>query len=145
NKKNSFEKIGLKINYTAVESMGQLVELMNHYFKSENISGEAVHLSLFELEKIKKLISEQKKPRIVFLFKVVDSLEMLESDYSKKLISEIAEICDFAVLSFATKSMIKRKKFRAKRNWILDFLNENFEIADEFESGDEKYVVFHSR
>ncbi len=134
-----------KINYLAVESMGQLVELMNDYFKREKINGKAIHLSLFEPEKIKKLILEQKKPKVAFLFKVVDSLEMLEDNYSKKLISEIAGICDFAVLSFATRSMIKRKKFRAKRNWIFNLIRENFEIADEFEAGDEKYVVFHSR
>ncbi len=134
-----------KITYIAVESMGQLIELMNHYFKSEKINGKAIHLSLFESEKIKELISEQKKPRIAFLLKVVDSLEMLESDYSKKLILEIAGICDFVVLSFATRSMIKRKKFHAKRNWIMDFIKGNFDILDEFEFDGEKFIVFHSR
>lgn len=134
-----------KINYLAVESMGQLVDLTNNYFKAEKIKGKAVHLSLFEFEKIKKIILEQKTPRMAFLFKVVDSLEMLERNYSKKLILEIAPLCDFLVLSFATRSMVRRKKFFAKRAWILDFLRENFEIADEFEFGGEKYVVFHPR
>ena len=134
-----------KISYTAVESMGQLVGLINHYFKNEKISGKAFHVSLFELEKIRKIILEQKKPRIVFLFKVVDSLEMLENNYSKKLLLEIAGLCDFAVLSFATRSMIKRTKFSARRNWIFNFIGENFEIIDGFEYGSERYVVFRAR
>ncbi len=145
NKQNPFKKTNLKINYTAVESMGQLVGMTNHYFKNEKISGKAFHVSLFELEKIRKIILEQKKPRIVFLFKVVDSLEMLENNYSKKLLLEIAGLCDFAVLSFATRSMIKRTKFSARRNWIFNFIGENFEIIDGFEYGSERYVVFRAR
>ena len=125
--------------------MGQLVGMTNHYFKNEKISGKAFHVSLFELEKIRKIILEQKKPRIVFLFKVVDSLEMLENNYSKKLLLEIAGLCDFAVLSFATRSMIKRTKFSARRNWIFNFIGENFEIIDGFEYGSERYVVFRAR
>ena len=134
-----------KINYLAIESMGQLVDLMNHYFKKEKINGNAVHLSLFELKKIKELIAKQKKPRAVFLFKVVDSLEMLESNYSKKLLLEITGLCDFVILSFATRSMIKRMKFSAKRNWIFNFIKENFKITDEFEMNGEKYIIFQTR
>ena len=139
---NYFKKIKFNINYIAIESIGQLVSLTNNYFKENKIKAKAIHLSLFELEKIKKIIIKTKKPRIVFLFKVIDSLEMLERDYSKKLISEISPLVDKIVLSFATKSMIKRKKFKVRRNWIINFIKENFKIIDDSEIRDERYIIF---
>jgi len=137
-----FEKLGLKPRYVGVEAVGQLADLMNDYFKKTKKDGKAIHASLFELEKIKKIISEQKKPRFVFLLKTIDSLEMLEKNYSKKLLLEIAPFCDKIVASFATGSMIKKTRFRTKRNWIVDFIKNNFEILDDFEIGSERYVVF---
>jgi hypothetical protein len=139
---NFFEKSGVKVDYTAIESVGQLVELMNFYFKQNKLSAKAVHLSLFELEKVKKIIKEEKSPKIVFIFKVVDALETLERDYSKKLISELVSLADKMVISFPTKSLGNKTAFKAKRNWIIDFLNENFEVLDDFELGGERYISF---
>jgi len=140
-----FEKLGLKPRYVGVEAVGQLADLMNDYFKKTKKDGKVIHASLFELEKIKKIISGQKKPRIVFLLKTIDSLEMLEDNYSKKLLLEIAPLCDKIIASFATGSMIKKTKFRAKRNWIVDFIRENFELTDDFEIGNERYVIFKNK
>ena len=111
---------------------------------------------MFNLKKIKKIILETgvllpKEPtmvekvkilRIIFLFKVLDSLEMLERDYSKKLLKEIAPLADKVVISFATRSMIKQKKFKVERHWILDFIKENFKVLDDFELGGERYICF---
>lgn len=137
-----FEKLKNKVDYTAVESVGQLVDLMNFYFKKEKLSANAIHGSLFEKKKIYEIIKKQEKPRIIFLFKVIDALEKIEKDYSKKLISEIAPLADKFVLSFATKSLGNRKTFHVKRNWILDFIKDNFETLDDFEIGGERYLVF---
>ena len=144
-----FKKIDFNVNYIAIEAMGQFVTLMNLYFenkKKEN-SGQAkaIHLSLFEIQELKKIIKKMKKPRIVFLLKTVDSIEMLKRDYSKKLISEISPLSDKFVISFSTRSMIKRKKFKVKRNWIINFIKENFEILDNFEFGGENYFVFKNK
>ncbi len=136
------KKVREPINYVGIEAVGQLVDLTNSFFKRERINGEIYHESLFDLDKIKKIIEIQKRPRIVFLFKTIDSLEMLEKDYSKKLLLEITPLCDKIVTSFATGSMIKKTKFRAKRNWIIDFINEHFELEDDFELGNERYIVF---
>lgn len=137
-----FQDAGLDVDYIGVESVGQLASLMNDYFKREKLNAEAIQESLFNLEKIKKIITETKKPKIIFLFKVLDSLEMLERDYSKKLLKEIVPLADKVVVSFATMSMIKRKKFKVNRNWILDFIKNNFEILDELELGGERYICF---
>jgi hypothetical protein len=97
---------------------------------------------LFELEKIKEIIKKEKKPKIIFLFKVIDALETLRRDYSKELISEIAPTADKIVVSFAIKSLGSREKFKVKRNWIVNFIKENFSLLDDFEIGGERYLVF---
>jgi len=137
-----FEELGLDVEYMAIEAIGQLVDLTNNYFKTEKIKGKALHLSLFEPEKIKKIINETERPRAIFLFKVLDSLETLKRDYSKEIISAISPLTDRMIVSFATESMIKRKKFSAKRIWFLEFLEKNFSVIDDFELGKERYIVF---
>jgi len=142
---SSFEKSGFYVDYIAVEAMGQLVDLMNDYFKKEKIPAKAYKQSLFESNKIKNIIKKSKEPRVVFLFKVLDSLEMLERDFSKKLLFEIVPFCERVVVSFATESMVKRKKFYAKRTWFFDFVNENFRILDDFVVNGERFVVFEKK
>jgi hypothetical protein len=139
---NFFKEAGIKVKYTAIESVGQLVELMNFYFEKNKLNGKSVVLSLFEKEKVKKIISGEKKPRIIFLFKVIDALEKIKRDYSKELILELVPLADKFVLSFATKSLGNRKTFGAKRSWILDFVKDNFKILNDFEIGGERYLVF---
>ena len=138
----SYDFFPIKINYVAIEAIGQLVKLMNNYFRKEKISGKAIHLSLFELGKVKKIIKAEKRPSIVFLFKTIDSLEMLKRDYSKELISEIVGFVDMIVVSFATKSMGSGIRFRANRKWIVDFIQDNFKVIDDFELGGERYISF---
>ena len=92
--------------------------------------------------KVKEEIKKTKSPRVVFLFKTIDSLEMLEKDYSKKLILGIKDLADRIVVSFAVKSMGKGERFRANRKWIIDFIKDNFNVTDDFELGGERYLVF---
>ncbi len=132
------------VKYVGVESMGQLVELMNFYFKNKKLNARAVHESLFNLAEIKRLIDSEKRPRLVFLFKVVDSLEMIEKDYSKTLLKEIMPSCDIAVVSFATRSMIRGEKFNVTRKWIINFIGEQFRIIEDFEIKGERYIVFEN-
>jgi len=135
----SYKYFPCKVDYVGVEAVGQLVNLTNIYFEKKKINGKMHHFSLLELDKIKKIIKKTKKPRIVFLFKVLDSLEIIERDYSKKLLNEIVPMADRIVISFATKSMIKREKFKVSRRWILDFIKQRFKILDDFEIGGERY------
>jgi hypothetical protein len=138
----SFFPKNVEINYFGIESVGQLVDLTNIYFKKNKISGKVIHMSLFEKENLKKFIKKQKKPRVIFLFKVIDSLEIFKKNYSKELILEIIGLADFMVLSFATKTLRNKKPFFAKRDWIIKFIKENFKVLDDFEFGGERYFVF---
>jgi len=128
--------------YIGVESIGQLVNLMNYYFKTKKLEARAIHESLFELKEIKKYIQQNSGEKIIFLFKVIDSLEMIEDNYSKFFLKEITSLSNMVVVSFATRSLIKKEKFKANRNWIKYFIQENFEIIDEFEIGAERYILF---
>jgi len=38
--------------------------------------------------------------------------------------------------------MISKKPFKAKRNWIIEFINQNYKIKDDFELGNERYICF---
>lgn len=131
-----------KVKYIGVEGIGQLVDLMNSYFKKEKLNAKSVHMSLFNLDKIKKLIQKEKGKKVIFLFKVLDSLEMLEKNYSKKFLSVVVPLVDKVVVSFATRSLISKKVFHAKRNWIYYFIKENFKLLDDFKLGSERYLVF---
>jgi len=131
--------------YFGVEGIGELVDLMNDYFAKNKMKAKALHLSLFNLRMIKNEIGEINGKKVVFLFKVLDSLEMLERDFSKKLLEEITPLVDRVVVSFATRSMISRKLFKAKRRWVIDFIKERFKILEDFELGGERYVVFKGK
>ena len=141
------QKINPVVYYFGIESMGQLVDLQNYYFKTRGFeeSANVLHLSLFDLEKLKKYINQLDGEKIVFLFKVLDSLEMLEKNYSKKLLFELSKISDKIVVSYATKSLIAKKKFSAKRTWLKKYISENFEVLDEFEISSENYIVFQKK
>jgi hypothetical protein len=141
----SYKFVPKEINYLGVESVGQLVDLQNDYFSRKKIKGKVYHYSLFDLKEIKKLIKGVKGNSVLFLFKVLDCLEMLERDYSKKLLLEVGCLVDRVVVSFATKSMIKKQRFNVSRKWILDFIEENFNILDDFEIGNERYIVFECK
>lgn len=138
----SYDFFPKRVEYFGIESIGQLVDLQNHYFKIRGLSAFAIHESLFNLGKIRKIISSSKGKNVVFLFKVLDSLEMVEKNYSKKLLREIVPFCEFVVVSFATKSLVSRRSFKAKRYWFENFVNEEFKVLDLFEFGGEKYFVF---
>ena len=131
-----------KINYFGIEGVKQLVDVVNYFFQKNKINARVIHESLFELEKIKKLIGQQKKPRIIFLFKTIDSLEMLERNYTKKFLKELASLGDKFVVSFATRSLFRKHLFRVRRDWAINYIKENFKILDDFEIGIERFLSF---
>lgn len=131
-----------KINYLAIEGVGQLVTLLNSYFKKNKLTSfSAIKGSLFDLEKILAVLESQNRSRVVFLFKVLDSLEMLKRDYSKELLLSLKNRSERLVVSFATRSLVSRKKFYVNRNWIISFIKENFLVLEDFEVGGERYLI----
>ncbi len=139
-----FKKFGLNVKYFGVEAIGSLVEYQKKYFKQKK-NFKVFHETLFNLEGIKKILSLGKGKKVIFLFKVIDSLEMLKRDYSKEFLKEIVPFVDLVVVSFATRSLMKKKKFFVNRSWIKNFIKENFNFLEEFELGAEEYLIFSKK
>lgn len=137
-----FSQLGYDVNYLGIEAVGQFVDLMNNYFSDNKFNAKAIQVSLFDYEEIIGFIKKVKDKKIIFMFKVVDCLEMVEKNFSLKFFDEMSKL-DFEklVVSFATRSWFKRKKFFVSRNWVMDYFNKNFNIEDDFEIGGERYFV----
>ena len=134
------------VNYAGIEAAGQLVGQMNNYFKDKGFEdAQAVQGDLFDLCFVLKILKKQKKPRVVFMFQIVDALEFFKKDFSKKFLLEISRECEKIVLSFSLKSLSGKTRFKVSRGWLLDFLRKEFEIVDEFEIGDERFLVLKKR
>ena len=131
-----------KIKYFGIEAAGQLVDLMNNYFKDRGFDGESIRCDLFDINKVLEILKKSEKPQVVFLFNVIDALEFFERNFSKKLIYEVSENCEKIVLSFPVQSLSGKIRFKAKRYWILNFLEERFKILDDFELSGERFIVF---
>jgi len=143
---SEFEKAGFNVKYHGLEAVKQLVDLQNNYFeknKVENAKCEAI--SLFDLDATEKFIANGEGKKVVFLFKTLDSLEMLQKNYSFDLLEKIVPMVDRVIVSWATRSLVSKKKFYANRKWLKDFVSENYEIIDEFDEGVEHYLVFQKK
>ena len=134
---------GYKPRYIAIEAVGQLVDLMNQYFETHDINGRAIKMDLFNLEELLEVVRNTDKPRIVFLFKLIDGLEIIERDYSKRLLLALKPLTDLMVISIPTRSLSSRRKFRATREWLKKFLRENFEIVKNFSIPGEEFIIIH--
>ncbi|MCK5450012.1 hypothetical protein KAI32_04045, partial [Candidatus Pacearchaeota archaeon] len=124
------------------------------YFEGENFSAKAICENLFNIENILKILKEQEKPRVVFMFQIIDALENLEKNFSKKFILEISKGCEWIVLSLPTESLSGRKKFDVNRKWILDFLSSkddsgepdgNFNIRKDYSSNGERLIIVEKK
>ena len=139
-----YEVVG-NIDYVGIEASGQLVEFINKYFKEKNLSGNAISLDLFDINAVLKILKKKKKPRIVFMFQIIDALENLKFNFSKKFIFEISKECEKIILSLSTESLGGRKKFLVKRSWIIDFLEQNFIINRDFRINGERFIIFSKK
>lgn len=140
-----FKKAGKKVNYVGIEGVKQLVDVSNYFFKKNKLSAQVINESLFELKRIKKIIQMQEKPRICFLLKTIDSLEMLKRDYTKEILLELVPLCERFVVSFATRSLFKKHLFKVRRDWVIDYIKSNFELLEDFYLGNERYIVFKNK
>jgi len=136
------------IVYVGVEAVGQLVRITNNYFKDRGFEKAHVfHKDLFDLNFVLDILQklEKDKPRVVFMFQVFDALEFFERDFSKKLLLEISRESEFIVLSFALKSLSGKKKFDVNRRRLLDFLEKNFEILNNLQTRNEKFLILKNK
>lgn len=145
---NAFSSVffpkNLEINYFGVEAVGQLIEVQKKFFEGKK-TFHFFHESLFNFNEIKRIVEKDKGKKVLFLFKALDSLEMLKKDYSKILLKEIVPLVDLVVVSFATKSLVSKRKFFAERKWLKEFIEKEFKMIEIFEEGNEEYILFSKK
>ena len=128
------------VRYVGMEAAGQLVEQMNGFFKERGFDALAIKGDLFDLESVEDILKRARKDRVVFLFQVIDALESVERNFSKKLISVVMENCEWLVISLPLVSLGGRKRFDVDRKWLVDWLGERFGIRDDFEMFGERVI-----
>jgi hypothetical protein len=145
---NDLKEVFGQVYYLAIEGTGQLVDNLNSHFKDRGIEGaHALQEDLFNVEKITKLLKQLKEesPRVVFLFQVIDALEGLENNYSKKLLLELIKECEFIAISLPLESLGAKKKFMVNRKWLTDFLSQNFKIVADYSIFGEGVLIIRAK
>jgi len=135
------EKIRGKIDYIAVEASGQLIKQTNSFFKKNNFHAQAIHEDITNIQRMSQIIRKTKKPRIIFLFQVIDALENFQKDFSKKFLEEIAKTTSTIIITLPLESIGKQKNFKVQRRWLLDFLEKKFTIQKDFKLFGEIVIV----
>lgn len=138
----SVKYIGKK--YVAIEAARVLVDLMNRYFKENKYNAGAIWGDLFDLNLVLKIINGENGVKSVWMFNIIDALE-LEPNFSKDFIRAVSQNVNKIVLSFPTHSLQKKVQFKSKRYWIINFIEDNFHVLDEFEMSGERFVVFEKK
>jgi hypothetical protein len=129
------------IEYVGVEAAEQLVGQMNDYFSKGDFNARAIHRNIFDIEKILEILVGIGKPRVVFMFQVVDALESFRKDYSKEIILEISKKSEIIVISLPTISIGGRRGFVVSRKWLIDFLKKHFDVLKDIKIGNERVIV----
>ncbi len=139
------KKIIGDVDYLGFEASGQIVRQTNDYFLSENLNGRTICKDLFEAKFILKKLQMMKKPRVVFMFQLIDALENLRKNFSKEFILKISSECEFIVLTFPLESISGRKKFLIERKWLVNFLFNEFNVLKDFKMFGEQIFVFRKK
>lgn len=137
----SYEFLPKGVEYVGIDASGQVVDHVNKYFKKGGFDGRAVVGDLFDIDLILDKLKNTREPRVVFMFQVVDALESMKRDFSKKLISVVMGECEYLVISLPTISLGGRKRFDVSRRWLVDFLVVEFVVVKDFEMFGERVLI----
>jgi len=117
------------LNYYAYDIDEEDRRFLNKYFKimKNKINGKAEILDLRNNKKLSKIPFSD----IIFLFKVIDIIDKENHKPSEKLIQILIKKTKFIVISFALKTITRKKMNFPKRKWfelMLNRLNLNYKI-----------------
>jgi len=126
-----------KVDYFASELTEQDSDFIQEYFdimKPFGLNGKVFAMDLLN-------IKEFPETDVCFLFKVLDSLEDIERDYSEKLLKKINS--KFIVVSFPTMSIGGRNPIK-QRGWFFRMMRELDYKAEIFEIENEVFYIIKS-
>ena len=118
-----------QVGYYGIEVNKDDVDFCNTYMYRYGLTGGVRWGDVLSFNKVVKT-------DIVFLFKVLEGFEALERGFSEKMFAELD--CDYALVSFATKSLGGKKTISERRlKWFKEFAN----IVERKKFGTEVYFL----
>lgn len=122
----SYSLLGYKPKYYCSDISSQDMSFIKKFFEISKIDGETfTNDAVNNAEELIKLVKE-KKPDIIFMFKLLDTLEAVKRHNTKKLLPELTPYCKFLIVSFATVSLGGGKAISDfKRTWFINYLEKN--------------------
>ena len=119
--------------FYATDISNNVIEKLNDYFSKNKIRGKAFIFNLVD-EDLNKL----PKVDLCFMLKLLDSVELFKRNFSKELFKKINS--KYFVVSFAKRTLSKKKIIKSKRSWLKRILNELKYKYEMFDYDDE--IVF---
>lgn len=123
-----------KVDYSAFELSSKDTSFLNEYFKimkKFGLNGKAFSCNLIN-------VKELPKADVVFMFKLIDTLEDLKKNVSYELIDQIK--AKHLIVSFSTKSICGKNKL-PERGWFLKLLRVKKLEYECFETDNELFYV----
>lgn len=123
-----------KVDYYASELSGKDASFLNDYFKimkKFGLNGKAFSCDLIHAK-------ELPKEDVVFMFKLIDTLESLKKNISYELIDKVK--AKYLVVSFSLVSIGGRTKL-PERGWFLKLLREKKLNYETFKVNEELFYV----
>jgi len=130
----SYKYLGCKPYYYASDISNSDLKEVNKFFKINKIHGKTFTFDLVD-DSYKKL----PKVNVVFLFKVLESLEVVKRDISEKMIKELN--ADWIIASFSKKQISGVKIRKSGRSWLRRILRKLNLYYTIFDIGDEIFFV----
>jgi len=125
------------IEYYASDIGHDYVNDVNEYFNENNLKGKAF---IFDL--LSGNFSKLPKVDVVFLFRVLESLEYYTRDYSKEVIEKLN--AEYVVVSFDKEGLSRKRNLRKKgRSWFRRILKEMGYHYNVIDFGNEIFFVIH--
>ncbi len=135
-------QLGYDINYFCFDLSKNDMDFLNSFFLKFEINAKAYDYDLTDTSFISK--DEIEKSDLIFMFKLLDSLEFIKKNVSKSIITELTSKNKKIVVSFPTKSLISKTQFDIKkRNWLFNFLNKNEIPYKQFETENELFILIN--
>lgn len=132
---NNIKWIGCDVHQEDMDYISKAYEMFNH-------NGEFFSYDVTRKDDREKIKS--KKVDILFVFKVLDSLEHIQRNISFEILKELNY--KIGVISFATYSLGRRKKIPiTKRAWVLKFLEREKWTYSIYETENEAYIVYKKK
>jgi len=134
----SYFKIGKEVEYIASDISQENMNFINEFFKLKKIKGKTLAADLTDEKDVKKISDISNDCEVVFMFKLLDSLESIKKKSSEFLLTNIKS--KYVVVSFPKESISGKNKIKSERIWFKKILEKNYKTTS-FRIGPEEYNI----